>query len=102
MLQVGKLIQQGAGASNLKRISLELGGKSPNIVLKDTDLDFAVQNSHFALFFNMVSLISTFYRFINFIYKKQKLFSRIYFNLKKINLKSYRPSILYFLKWRNF
>ena len=52
--QVGKLIQQGAGQSNLKRITLELGGKSPNIILSDTDLDYAVEQAHFGLFFNMV------------------------------------------------
>lgn len=50
--EVGKLVQAGA-ASNLKRVSLELGGKSPNIIFKDSDLDFAVENAHFGLFFNM-------------------------------------------------
>lgn len=45
--QVGKKIQQASGSSNLKRVTLELGGKSPNIVLKDTDMDFAVEQSHF-------------------------------------------------------
>ena len=51
--EVGKLIQQAAGASNVKRVSLELGGKSPNIVLADTkDLDYAVEVSHHALFGN--------------------------------------------------
>ena len=34
-------------------MTLELGGKSPNIVLNDADLDYAVEMSHFALFFNM-------------------------------------------------
>jgi len=52
--QVGKLIKQGGGQSNLKRITLELGGKSPNIILGDTDLDYAVEQAHFGLFFNMV------------------------------------------------
>jgi hypothetical protein len=52
--QVGKLIKQGGGQSNLKRITLELGGKSPNIILSDTDLDYAVEQAHFGLFFNMV------------------------------------------------
>jgi len=51
--EVGKLIQQGAGQSNLKRITLELGGKSPNIILSDVDLDYAVEQAHFGLFFNM-------------------------------------------------
>lgn len=51
--EVGKLIQQASGTSNLKRVTLELGGKSPNIVLADSDLDYAVEQSHFGLFFNM-------------------------------------------------
>lgn len=51
--EVGKLIQQGAGASNLKRVTLELGGKSPNIILDDVNLPEAVEVAHFGLFFNM-------------------------------------------------
>ena len=51
--EVGKLIQQASGLSNLKRVTLELGGKSPNIILADSDLDYAVEQSHFGLFFNM-------------------------------------------------
>lgn len=54
LLQIGHLVQQAAGASNLKRVTLELGGKSPNIVFKDADLDYAVEQSHFGLFFNQV------------------------------------------------
>jgi aldehyde dehydrogenase (NAD+) len=50
--EVGKLIMQAAGRTNLKRVTLELGGKSPNIVFADSDLDQAVEGSHFALFFN--------------------------------------------------
>jgi len=50
--EVGHMIQQAAGASNLKRVTLELGGKSPLIVLDDADLDHAVSTAHFALFFN--------------------------------------------------
>lgn len=50
--QIGHLIQQAAGASNLKRVTLELGGKSPNIIFKDADLDYAVEQAHFGLFFN--------------------------------------------------
>jgi len=49
--EVGKIIQKTA-ADNLKRVTLELGGKSPNIVFKDTDVDYAVQMAHFGLFFN--------------------------------------------------
>jgi len=50
--EVGKLIMEAAAKSNLKRITLELGGKSPNIVFADADIDAAVEGSHFALFFN--------------------------------------------------
>jgi phenylacetaldehyde dehydrogenase len=49
--EVGKLIVQAA-AGNLKKVSLELGGKSPNIVLKDMDIKAAIQGASFAIFFN--------------------------------------------------
>jgi aldehyde dehydrogenase (NAD+) len=51
--EVGKLIMQAAARTNLKRVTLELGGKSPNILFADCDLDAAVEGSHAALFFNM-------------------------------------------------
>ncbi|GBP23980.1 Retinal dehydrogenase 1 [Eumeta japonica] len=41
-LEVGKLIQQAAGATNLKRVTLELGGKSPLVIFDDADLNVAV------------------------------------------------------------
>lgn len=50
--EVGKLIQVNAAAT-LKRTTLELGGKSPNIILSDADMSHAVETSHFGLFFNM-------------------------------------------------
>jgi aldehyde dehydrogenase (NAD+) len=50
--EVGHLIMEAAAKSNLKRVTLELGGKSPNIVFADTDLDQAVEGAHFGLFFN--------------------------------------------------
>src|SRR5438309_6852475 len=48
----GQLIMEAAAKSNLKRVSLELGGKSPNVVFADADLDAAVECAYFALFFN--------------------------------------------------
>jgi aldehyde dehydrogenase (NAD+) len=48
----GQVIMQAAAKSNLKRISLELGGKSPNVVFADADLDAAVEGAFFGLFFN--------------------------------------------------
>ncbi|CAF94009.1 unnamed protein product, partial [Tetraodon nigroviridis] len=50
--EVGHMIQQASGSSNLKKVTLELGGKSPNIILSDADMQDAVEQSHFALFFN--------------------------------------------------
>ncbi len=50
--EVGRLIMQMAGESNLKRVSLELGGKAPNIVFADADLDAAVQGTMRGIFFN--------------------------------------------------
>jgi len=50
--EVGHLIMEASAKSNLKRVTLELGGKSPNIVFADADMDQAIEGSHFALFFN--------------------------------------------------
>ncbi|KAK6294538.1 retinal dehydrogenase 2 [Coregonus clupeaformis] len=50
--EVGKLIQVAAGKSNLKRVTLELGGKNPNIIFADADLDLAVEQAHQGVFFN--------------------------------------------------
>ncbi|RVX10540.1 Aldehyde dehydrogenase family 2 member B7, mitochondrial [Vitis vinifera] len=45
-------ILQSAAMSNLKPVTLELGGKSPFIVCEDANVDEAVEMAHFALFFN--------------------------------------------------
>jgi phenylacetaldehyde dehydrogenase len=50
--EVARLILKAAAGGNLKKVSLELGGKSPNIVLKDSDLDAAIPNAANAIFFN--------------------------------------------------
>ena len=49
--EVGKMILQAA-AGNLKKVSLELGGKAPNIVLKDMDVQTAIAGAAHAIFFN--------------------------------------------------
>src|ERR1700730_2369809 len=49
--EVGKLILQAA-AGNLKKVSLELGGKSPNVVFGDGDVKSAIAGSASAIFFN--------------------------------------------------
>ena len=49
--EVGKLIVHAA-AGNLKKVSLELGGKSPNIVFADADMETAIQGATNAIYFN--------------------------------------------------
>jgi phenylacetaldehyde dehydrogenase len=49
--EVGKLIVKAA-ANDLKKVSLELGGKSPNIILDDADLETAIPGAASAIFFN--------------------------------------------------
>eukprot|EP00038_Savillea_parva_P008175 m.175217 g.175217 ORF g.175217 m.175217 type:complete len:499 (+) comp13957_c0_seq1:46-1542(+) len=49
---VGKLVMTMAAESNLKKTSLELGGKSPLIVMPDADLEQAVQAAHIGTFLN--------------------------------------------------
>jgi phenylacetaldehyde dehydrogenase len=49
--EVGRLIVQAA-SRDLKHVSLELGGKSPNIILKDADLEVAIPGAANAIFFN--------------------------------------------------
>ncbi len=50
--EVGKLVMRLAAESNLKRVSLELGGKAPNIVFADSDLSAAVDGAMRGIFFN--------------------------------------------------
>lgn len=50
--EVGKLIVKAAGETNLKKVTLELGGKSPNIILPDADLETAISGAANAIFFN--------------------------------------------------
>jgi len=51
-VEVGRLIQRMACESNLKSCTLELGGKSPNIILNDADLEQAVTFAQAGIFFN--------------------------------------------------
>ncbi|GFQ05934.1 aldehyde dehydrogenase family 2 member b7 mitochondrial [Phtheirospermum japonicum] len=50
--ETGKIVLELSAKSNLKPVTLELGGKSPFIVCEDADVDKAVELAHFALFFN--------------------------------------------------
>jgi acyl-CoA reductase-like NAD-dependent aldehyde dehydrogenase len=56
--EVGKLIAKASAETNLKRVSLELGGKSPNIVFADVDPAQAVSGAFFGMFFNQGQVCS--------------------------------------------
>ena len=47
---------EAAAKSNLKPVTLEMGGKSPVIVMDDADVDKAVEIAHLAIFTNMVNM----------------------------------------------
>ena len=49
---VGRTIMKAAAASNLKKVTLELGGKSPNIVFNDADIDAAIDSVNFGIYYN--------------------------------------------------
>jgi acyl-CoA reductase-like NAD-dependent aldehyde dehydrogenase len=56
--EIGKLIAKAAAETNLKRVSLELGGKSPNIVFADADLARAVSGAFMGIFLNTGQICS--------------------------------------------
>jgi betaine-aldehyde dehydrogenase len=56
-VEVGKIIMRSAAAT-LKKISLELGGKSPNIFFADSDFEVAVEGALFGVFFNQGEVCS--------------------------------------------
>lgn len=49
---VGRQIMQAAAASNLKQVTLELGGKSPNIVFNDANIEDAISWANVGIFYN--------------------------------------------------
>lgn len=51
-VEVGQIVSEAAAKSNLKRVTLELGGKSPVIILPDVDISWAAETAHNALFAN--------------------------------------------------
>ncbi|MEO8458841.1 MAG: aldehyde dehydrogenase family protein, partial [Chloroflexota bacterium] len=55
--EVGRIIVR-ASAGTLKKVSLELGGKSPNIILADADMESAIRGSSGGVFFNQGEVCS--------------------------------------------
>lgn len=50
--RTGRLIAESAAKSNLKKVTLELGGKSPNIVFDDAKIETAIDSALFGIFYN--------------------------------------------------
>ena len=50
--EVGKLMMVYAGTSNMKRVALECGGKSPHVVMPDADLDAAAEAISWGIYYN--------------------------------------------------
>ncbi|WP_324784646.1 aldehyde dehydrogenase family protein [Streptomyces sp. H51] len=69
---IGKEIIR-ASAGNLKRVSLELGGKSPNIVFSDADIDAAIEGAALGAFYNQGEVCSAGSR----LYVQQSQFDRV-------------------------
>ncbi|PHH61502.1 hypothetical protein CDD81_293 [Ophiocordyceps australis] len=49
---VGRSIMKAAASSNLKKVTLELGGKSPNIVFNDADIEQTISWVNFGIYYN--------------------------------------------------
>jgi phenylacetaldehyde dehydrogenase len=77
--EVGKLIVQAA-AGNLKKVSLELGGKSPSIVFPDAPIDQAVSGTASAIFFNHGQCCCAGSR----LYIHEKVFDRVVEGVSKV------------------
>ena len=84
----GKIVLELAAKSNLKPVTLELGGKSPFIVCKDADVNKAVELAHSALFFNQVSSFKSYNinqwdmnNFLEHKFFKSKSYLYIYINI---------------------
>ena len=77
--EVGKIITRASADSNLKRVSLELGGKSPNIIFDDADLDKAVAGAFFGIFFNQGQVCSAGSR----LFVQEKIYDRALDDLVK-------------------
>jgi acyl-CoA reductase-like NAD-dependent aldehyde dehydrogenase len=77
--EVGKLIAKASAESNLKRVSLELGGKSPNIVFADADLSRAASGAFLGIFFNQGEVCSAGSR----LFVQEKVYDRMVDELSK-------------------
>lgn len=77
---VGQLIMRDAAAT-MKRVTLELGGKNPNIIFSDTDLDTAIAQSHHGLYWNHGQVCSSGSR----LFVEDKVYDRVIDKLTEMN-----------------
>lgn len=77
--EVGKLIVQAA-CGNLKKVSLELGGKSPNVIFDDADIEEAIKGAAGAIFFNHGQCCCAGSR----LYIQEKVYDRVLEGVKKV------------------
>ncbi len=56
--RTGRALLKASAESNLKRVSLELGGKSPNIIFPDADMDAAMKSAFWGIFSNKGEICS--------------------------------------------
>ena len=86
--EVGKLILQAA-AGNLKKVSLELGGKSPNVVFGDVDVDAAIAGAASAIFFNHGQCCCAGSR----LYVENSIFDKVVEGVSAVPRNQYRPGM---------
>jgi phenylacetaldehyde dehydrogenase len=79
---VGKMILNAA-SGNLKKVSLELGGKSPNVVFEDADLKAAIPGSANAVFFNQGQICTAGSR----LFVQQGIFDQVVEGVAKVSKK---------------
>ncbi len=78
--ETGREVLKGVANSNLKKVSLELGGKSPNIIFSDADLDAATDGALFGVFINQGEVCSAGSRVLI----QQDLFKKVVGRMKEM------------------
>src|SRR3989441_1053317 len=78
--ETGREVLRGVANSNLKKVSLELGGKSPNIFFSDAELDAAIDGALFGVFINQGEVCSAGSRIL----VQQDLFKKFVARMKEM------------------
>src|SRR5437867_7490531 len=81
--ETGREVLRGVAGSNLKKVSLELGGKSPNIFFSDADLEAATDGALFGIFINQGEVCSAGSRIL----VQQDLFQELVGRMKEMTAK---------------